>query len=423
MDEMVSVDHDVAGNRPTKVDHRRLLGSPYVVAGFVLLLYAIWLGGYAAAGYSAHDMILISKLYATQSHTSSVITYEPSRYLYARNRVGYDGQFFYFIAADPIHARAYVDNAPYRYTKILYPMLARALALGRIDLIPYSLLLINWIAVGVGTGLVAKWLYRRGISPWFALAYGLFPGIFIGFQRDLTEPMSYALVAWGVYLLDSSEGKKIILPAFIFAFAVLTRDKAAVFPAMYGAGLFFMGLREAGGGKWLKTVWRNAWRAAVFFGISVGPLLLWKLFLLRWLRSITLAQEGGSITPLKALTMPSMLNGSTLIVFATAVVPGCICAGMALWALYRREWDVKVWTLLVVTVFSIFTLDPQFYRDLFGMFRVSSAVILSALYCLPTFDRLTRNSRKWLWGCLVAWFPIPFALALFGPLYVLYGHA
>ena len=71
---------------------------------------------------------------------------------------------------------------------------------------------------------------------------------------------------------------------------------------------------------------------------------------------------------------------------------------------------------------SVITLDPQFYKDLFGIFRVSAAVVLSALYCLPILDRVTRGSRTWLWACFAGWYPIPLALALFGPLYILHGH-
>jgi hypothetical protein len=386
------------------------------------LLYALWLATYAVAGYSARDLTLVSKLYATQSHTSSVITYDPTKYRYAHNRVGYDGQFFYFIALDPIHARYYVDDPAYRYTKILYPMLARVLALGQANVIPYTLLLVNWLAVAAGTTLVALWLQRRRLSPWWALAYGLFPGIFIGFQRDLTEPVSYALVALAVYLLDFGRNQRIVFSAAVFALAVLTRDKAVVFPGLYAASLFFHGLVRARRTDWLGIFVRNVWRAGLMLGIAVGPLLLWKLFLLHWMKSMTLSQESGSVTPLKALTMPSMMNGSTLIVVLTAVVPGLICGGMAVRALIRREWDVKVWTLLVVVVFSVITLDPQFYKDLFGMFRVSSAVMLSTIYCLPIIDRVTGGSRKWLWACFAGWYPIPFALALFGPLYILHGN-
>src|SRR6266436_1733061 len=45
---------------------------------------------------------------------------------------GYDGQFSYWLAVDPSPAAAgtHFDVPAYRYQRILYPLLARALALG-----------------------------------------------------------------------------------------------------------------------------------------------------------------------------------------------------------------------------------------------------------------------------------------------------
>ena len=54
---------------------------------------------------------------------------------------GYDGQFIYYIARDPAPERVagYLDVPAYRYQRILLPLLARLLALGRIDWIPWTI--------------------------------------------------------------------------------------------------------------------------------------------------------------------------------------------------------------------------------------------------------------------------------------------
>ncbi|HEX6508465.1 MAG TPA: hypothetical protein VF221_12610 [Chloroflexota bacterium] len=419
-----AVDIRPAPANAVAVSSRRasLLRSPLAVGGLILVLYALWFGAYVLAGYTAHDMILISKRYADQSHVSKVITYDPRHYRYTGNKTGYDGEFFYFIAADPVNARYYVDDPPYRYTKILYPALARVLALGRVDLLPYTLLLINWLAAAGGTAIVAAWLIRRRLSPWLALIYGLYPGIFIGFQRDLTEPLSYALVALAVYLFDFGSARRILLSAAVFALAVLTRDKSVIFPALYAAGVLLRGVQYAVPAKRIRLIARNAWLAVPFFTIALAPLAFWKLFIWLWLRSVTVTQEAGSVAPFQAVTMRDSMNAATVLAIPTVVVPGLICAGMALWALYRREWDVKVWTLLIVVTLGVVTLDPQFYRDLFSMLRVSAAVVLSAIYCIPVFDRLSGGHRKWLWASVAGWIPVPLAFSLFGPVYLMQGH-
>src|SRR5512147_2882325 len=55
---------------------------------------------------------------------------------------GYDGQFAYQIARDPLNGWTKVDVPAYRYQRIVYPMAARVLALGNIDLVPWALVVI-----------------------------------------------------------------------------------------------------------------------------------------------------------------------------------------------------------------------------------------------------------------------------------------
>ncbi len=98
----------------------------------------------------------------------------------SQSPVGYDGQYYFFLAVDPVHARDYMigpddeaDRAGYVYSRPLYPALARAGGLGSARRIPYAMLAINLLAVGAGTLAVALWLRRHSTSPWFGLLYGL----------------------------------------------------------------------------------------------------------------------------------------------------------------------------------------------------------------------------------------------------------
>ena len=116
----------------------------------------------------------------------------------ATSKVGYDGQFYYAMAVDPVHAHDYIQpfvSSGFVYSRALYPMLARVLGAGSIDGIAYALVFINVAAVAVGTLAIADWLRRRGVSQSYALLYGLFPGLVFSTFRDLTEPLAFAFVA------------------------------------------------------------------------------------------------------------------------------------------------------------------------------------------------------------------------------------
>ena len=116
--------------------------------------------------------------------------------------LGDHGQFFLFIALDPEHAEPYIDEPPYRYSRIRSRSLRGAVALGQIDLIPIALLLLNLLAVGAGTLAVVVLLRDRGLSPWYAAFYGLYPGLFVAVSHDLAEPLAYALAALGLLALE-----------------------------------------------------------------------------------------------------------------------------------------------------------------------------------------------------------------------------
>src|SRR4029079_5166124 len=78
------------------------------------------------------------------SETSPAITRDAER---ATSTFGYDGQFFLYIARDPAGAVPYLDNPSYRYGRIVYPLAARGLALGRQDAIPLALIVLTLLAV------------------------------------------------------------------------------------------------------------------------------------------------------------------------------------------------------------------------------------------------------------------------------------
>ena len=86
-------------------------------------------------------------------------------------KAGYDGQFNYAIAADPLHASPALDVPAYRYQRILYPLLVRALALGQEDRYAGFKLLARKVYDHFETT-VSKWAgnkERVGLPPWETL--------------------------------------------------------------------------------------------------------------------------------------------------------------------------------------------------------------------------------------------------------------
>src|ERR1700716_2172991 len=106
---------------------RRAGRSPITVAAVVLAIYGAWLIAFFGVGNHPYDMAWVGAKFIVQSHASPTIRAAAGTPHYL---IGYDSQFFYYLALDPVNARYYMDVPTYRYTRVLYPLAARAMALG-----------------------------------------------------------------------------------------------------------------------------------------------------------------------------------------------------------------------------------------------------------------------------------------------------
>jgi hypothetical protein len=381
---------------------RRILRSPWTVALLVLAAY----GGFLFASYhngrDARYFVKMGTRFVRQSHASSVIKLDP-RCRCSPNPFGYDGQYDYYIALDPVHARAYMDYPAYRYGRILYPMIARLLALDRPDLVPYTLILINWLALAGGTLAPAAWLRRKGISPWFALVFGLYPGQFISLQRDLNEPLAYALVALAIFLFDYGGRRRVLWTGICFALAALARETTLVFALVYGLGTL-LGRSPVSAG-WRQRIRAN-WRAALLLlGLALIPTVLYRAFLSLWLGQPGLPENNRPMfIPLQGIFSYLPWPNEQATEAFCIVLPGLICMALCLWALVRRIWRIEVWALLANVLLFVVWLNRSSYVEYFAAGRIAGVVVLAALLCLPLFDRLTGNVRPWLWVSAILWF-------------------
>ena len=115
---------------------------------------------------------------------------------------GYDGQFFFYLAQDPLLSdpavEAALDAPAYRYGRILLPVLGWLSSGGDAEILKWSLPLINLLAI-LGSGFVlAGALAARGLSPWLSLVYMLSLGPVLGLLNDVSDPLAAGLLVAGV---------------------------------------------------------------------------------------------------------------------------------------------------------------------------------------------------------------------------------
>lgn len=395
---------------------RHALRSPWTVGVLVFVVYGLWLLSVFGSGQQPRDLIHISPELISQSQVSSVIKPDPAYPTQSAN--GYDGQFFYYLALDPVNARYYMDASTYRYTRILYPLVARASAAGRPDLIPITLFVVNWLALAGGTVAIAAWLRRRGLSAWFALVYGFFPGLQFALARDLSEVLAYGLVALAILALDLAGRYALILSAIAFALAALTRETTVVFSVAYGLALLAGRPHDAGWRLRLSKHWRTA---ALFLIAALLPLAAYKLFLWLWLGPQHDAGIAFARLPFQGLLhwRASWQTAPLMDQIRSVVAPALIAATAAVIAVWKGSRQVQVWLLMVNVVLFVVFLQEASYANYGASGRISTGVILSALLCLPVIG--PPSQRAWFWAGTALWL-VPGLFTLLFPTARYYVH-
>jgi hypothetical protein len=140
---------------------------------------------------------------------------------------GYDGQFFYLQAKDPLLlndatvASFRASTEAFRMDRVGYPALAWLLAAGQVAALPWSMLAVNVVVVLGLTAGFAVYARRRGWSGWWALAAGLLAGFLTATLRDLSDPLAVASMLTGLILWQ--RGRRWWAAALLTA-AVLARE-------------------------------------------------------------------------------------------------------------------------------------------------------------------------------------------------------
>jgi hypothetical protein len=304
---------------------------------------------------------------------------------------GYDGQFVYYIAQnpDPSIVAAHLDVPSYRYQRILMPILARWLSLGREDAIPWILAGIGIFAQTIGTLLFAELLAGWGVNRWYALVYGLWAGFTLAVRLDLPEPLAYALV---VGALLAHDRQRDWLSWFLYGLAVFTKEVVILFVA---AAL-------------VSCVLNRRWK-------DVGGLVLLSIFPYAifqfWLWSVFgqpgLGSGGSMATPFEVIPLMGLLRigyYSVWYLIAMLVVFGPSIIFPAMWGVWAsvKKWrsgelSEVIWPLTLNSLI-IFFLPFSTFRETGGLLRFACGLVMSVLIFAARYrlKKVLNYSQFWL---------------------------
>ena len=313
---------------------------------------------------------------------------------------GYDGQFAYYIARDPAGGWRFCDVPAYRYQRILYPLLAWALALGRSAAVGWALVALNVAALTGGTYFTERLLAARGVNCWYALVYGLYGGLVAGLRLNLTEPLAYGLVQAGLWAWDKQDaGSKMqdfthyapritfhvsrLTSHVLLALAALTKETSLV--AVAGL-LFYLALE-------------HRWREAVGLGLAVGlPFAAWQGVLWVWLGTPGVGAGGAMATPFEWLPFAGLLRVATVswpAFWLLLAVEGPLFVLPIVWALIASVRDLlrgwhHPWGAVLLAQAAVLPFLPfSTWREPLAMARLATGLVAATLL----YGALRRSRR------------------------------
>lgn len=224
-----------------------------------------------------------------------------------RDSKGHDGRFFFVQANDPLilepeSTAAILDRPVYRSQRMFYPLVAGGAGLFPPDLLIWALIVVNVIALAIGSWAIAMIATHHGASPVWGLGFALNGGLLSELYIDGAGILAFAAAAVGALALEQGKTR----PAGVaFIVAALTREVMLGFVALIAV-------------FWLVRKKVIPWVFALPAGLAV---LSWGLYV-RWridvpvgqtqVREITLVPFSGLV---EAATSGNALLADYLMMF------------------------------------------------------------------------------------------------------------
>ncbi|RJP75158.1 MAG: hypothetical protein C4532_01030 [Candidatus Abyssobacteria bacterium SURF_17] len=263
-----------------------------ILAYLILVLYAI-----APYDYNLSSLIRIGA--ANPFFNPRVL--EPGTVVFndpASGGDGYDGQFYYYAVKGFLMKEPVAPN-PFRVQRILYPLVAYVLALGRPQLLPFTMLAVNIMAIAASA--VFLWMMIRdlAVGPSLLLFYSLNIGFLIAVFYDVATPLCIGLVAVAAYFYS----REMLWPASaLLGLSLLAQENGLIAVAALAAWLM---------GK--KNI-----RGALIISASLLPWALWQVLLLKRFGQLPMQMSGhhlempfvGMISQLASLKLPGDWRGN-----------------------------------------------------------------------------------------------------------------
>ncbi|MCC6365780.1 MAG: hypothetical protein IT165_19875 [Bryobacterales bacterium] len=281
---------------------------------------------------------------------------------------GYDGQFYRLIARDPFFLKGwerYIDDARLRYRRILVPVLAWTLAMGRERYIDCAFLICIWASVLLGVYWTGMWFAQQGRSAIWGASFLLVPATLTSIDRMLLDGPLCTLFAG--FVCQASRGRR---PWTILLCAPLLKETGSLL----------------GMGVWLEAIRSKRWRQAAAASATQVPALFWFAFVqihtppsrADVVLSLPVAGHMERLFTPRSYSLPRQGELLLQISDAVAVVSLLASAGIGLVWLWPYKDAVEISTVLFILMGLVLGGQP-YLREAYGFARPISPFLWALL--------------------------------------------
>ncbi|HYL35303.1 MAG TPA: hypothetical protein VEV17_05280 [Bryobacteraceae bacterium] len=288
---------------------------------------------------------------------------------------GYDGQMYHYIAHDPFFVRGldmYLDAPRVRYRRILIPLAAHVLALGRDGRIDAAYIGVILFTIFCGGYWLSLYAAAVGFHPALGFSFLLIPAVLISIDR-LTVDVALAALCIALALLVSRESRY----------------------RLYGVLLAAPLVRETGfllvAGYVLSLLWKRRLRSALFFATAALPALAWYAFVQLQTSSEDIAAfsripfQGIALrmaTPYQYPFGPAIAAISTILDYA-ALAAIALAVALAIRMGFQRLAGPVEFGIYCFVIFAAFLFSPGAWAEVYAFGRtLSPLLILLGIYGL-----------------------------------------
>jgi hypothetical protein len=254
---------------PAAADRRTSWCRAVIVAALVVTCYDAVVRARVNESYRGNYSGLLMVARQAFDRNPILNTREDVRASLVLHDSGYDGQYMYFSAFDPLLRRyrdapstyrKVMDSAPYRYGRIGFGLLTIVFSAGQWQRFPWTMTWLIMASLFSAALLLARMAQSQSLSPALGASVLLVPGFWQSLQLSLPEPIAAAAFLGGVLFISLSRWWP---AAVLFALSLLVRETGIVGVGCITAGAMLSGNRR---------------QALVVGAAAAGALLLWRLY-------------------------------------------------------------------------------------------------------------------------------------------------